>query len=309
MDYMDRLTLLSTFALVAETGSFTKAADQLRLTQSQVSKMVKRLEEELRCTLLLRTTRSLRMTNEGERLVSYAKTITDSYTSALDDIGGSKAELSGCIRVLTSDCTGRTLFVKNAAAFIQRNPLVQIDHVVRDRFVNLVENQVDVALWIGGLPDSTYRSKRVGLMRCITVAAPSYLEKWGVPKTPSDLSFHNCIIFSKLDGLGSGQNNTWHYSDKTGSSVFVTVNGRYSVDNASLAWEAALLGLGIYQGPKHLLADDILAGRLVEVLPHYTLDHFPIYLIYPAQNYMPRRLRVFIDFLAQEFNKNQCIAE
>lgn len=307
---MDRITLLSAFVMVAEKGSFSKAAMHLRVTQSQVSKMVKRLEEELNCTLFIRTTRALTLTDEGERLVLHAKTISDSYTHALEDIGGSEAELRGTIRVLTSDCTGRTLFIQSATKFLEQHPRVHIDHVVRDICVNLVEQQIDIAVSIGPLPDSSYRTKRVGLMRCITVAAPSYLKKHGTPKTPQDLQLHDCITFSKLGAyLGNDNQSIWSYLDSKGKALPIEVTGRYNVDNSSLAWEAALLGLGIYQGPNHLLADDIQAGRLVEILPHYKLESFPIHLIYPAQGYMPQRLRAFIDFFTQELSLNPWIAE
>lgn len=300
---MDRITLLSAFVLVSEMGSFSKAASQLRLTQSQVSKMIQRLEEELHCTLFIRTTRSLKLTEEGERFVTHAKVISDNYASALEEVHGNKAEPKGCLRVLTSDCTGRTLFIHHAANFLARYPMMRIDHVVRDTFTNLVENQIDVALCVGALPDSSYRTKHLGEVSYMTVAAPAYLKTRGIPETPQALQQHDCIIFSKLvSSPAMGGSNTWHYTDNMGKPVSIEVNGRYSVDNSSLAWRASLLGLGVFQGPKHLLAEDVKAGRLVEILAGYKMESFPVQLIYPAQTYMPLRLRSFIDFFVSEFN-------
>lgn len=306
---MDRLTLIKTFVLVAEKGSFSGVATLLNLTQSQVSKMIKRLEDDLRVTLFTRTTRQIALTDEGQRFLVHARAIQERFEQAQEDLGGNKAEPKGKLRILTSDGTGRTVFLEVLEKFLIRYPFIQVEHIVSDRFLSLAENQIDVALWIGELKDASYKAKRVGLARRVTVAAPSYLAQRGVPATPEDLLQHDCIGFLPLSSYtGLGQKMIWLYEDSKSQKHEIEITGRYAADNSSMVREATLKGLGVYQGPNYLFSDDVRSGRLVEILKDYSFDPFPIHLIYTAQDFLPLRLRVFMDFLAHEFSLNPVVA-
>jgi DNA-binding transcriptional LysR family regulator len=306
---MDRLTLIKTFVLVAEKGSFSGVGAFLNLTQSQVSKMIRRLEDDLRVTLFTRTTRQIALTDEGQRFLSHARAILERFEQAQEDIVGNRAEPKGKLRMLTSDGTGRTVFLQVLEKFLARYPSIQVEHIVSDKFLSLAENQIDVALWIGELRDASYKARRVGLARRVSVAAPSYLAQHGEPKTPEDLLQHDCIGFLPLSSYtGLGQKMIWLYKDTSEQRHEIEISGRYAADNSSMVREATLRGLGIYQGPNYLFAEDVKAGRLTEILKDYSIDPFPIHLIYTAQDFLPLRLRVFMDFCAHEFSLNPVVA-
>ena len=140
------------------------------------------------------------------------------------------------------------------------------------------------------------------------MAAPKYLEKYGTPTKPEDLSLHNCIIFTRLaDYTGTG--NAWEYCDPpTGNSITIAVSGNYSSDNSSTVRQMTLAGIGIYHGPNWLFGDDVAQGNLREILVGYQMLPFPIYLLHPSAGYVPLRLKVLMDYLAHEFRLNPWVA-
>ncbi len=307
---MDQLERLKLFVLVTEAGNFSVAAKSLNLAQSQVSKAVKALEEEFRVTLFNRTTRKISLTDEGARLLAHAKGIVERYTVAEEDVRGEQAEPRGTLRILTSDGTGRAVFMPYVAAFLKRYPLLKIDHVMTDRFIDLAENNIDVALWISELKDSAYKARRIGLARRVTVATPAYLKRKGRPRTPLDLAAHECICFSRLgEYTHHGICNHWVYRDKDGIDVRVTVSGRFATDNSSLVRDAVLQHLGIYHGPNYVFREDLEIGRVVMILEDYELQPWPIYVIYPSMAFLPTRLRVMIDFLADGFSRDPWVKD
>lgn len=307
---MDRFTLIKTFVLVAEKGSFSGVATLLNLTQSQVSKMVKRLEDDLRVALFNRTTRKISLTEEGQRFLVHAREILDRFEQAQEDLSSHKGEPKGKLRVLTSDGTGRTVFLDVLEKFLIRYPFIQIHHIMSDKFINITEHQIDVALWLGEIKDTSYKARKIGLARRISVAAPAYLKERGTPKKPEDIYHHDCIVFSGLsDFTGLGQKMIWRYQCPHSARIFdIEVTGRYTTDNTSIVRDAAIKGLGIYQGPDYLFTEYLKEGRLVEILKEYSFEPFPMHFIYNAQGYVPSRLRVFMDFFAHEFSLNPVVA-
>ena len=307
---MDRLERLKLFVLVTEAGNFSAAGKTANLAQAQISKAVKALEEEFRVTLFNRTTRNVSLTDEGARLLAHAKGILERYTVAEEDVRGEKTEPRGTLRILTSDGTGRVVFMPYVAAFLKRYPLLTLDHMMTDRFIDLVENGLDAALWIGELKDSAYKARRIGLARRVTVASTAYVKRKGTPRTPLDLTMHDCIIFSRLaEYTHDGIKNRWVYCGKDGPDVSVEVSGRFLTDNSSLVRDAVLQDLGIYQGPNYVFAEDLNAGRVVTILEEYELPPWPIHILYPATAFLPTRVRVFIDFLADAFSRNPWVQD
>ncbi len=306
---MDRLMLMKTFIQVVESGSFSAAANALGSTQSHISKMIRMLEIQLNTTLFMRTTRSLTLTEEAHRLLPHAKTLIEGYNTALESVNGTQTEPKGHIRFLTSDGLGRMLFLPYLSGFFSRFPHITIEHIVTDRKVDLVENNIDLALRMGDLKDSTYKAKYIGLARRVTVASPEYIMKHGMPKTPQDLSHHNCIAFTRLSEY-TGKGQAWEYHDsKTGENIRIPVSGRYSSDNSSTVRQAALSGLGIYQGPNWMFGEDTAKGHLMEILQDYQMDPFPIYLLHPLMDYLPLRLKALSDYLAHEFSLNPWVSK
>jgi|SRR5215831_11780746 len=307
---MDRLDRLKLFVLVSEAGHFSAAGKTLNLAQSQVSKAVKSLEEEFHTALFKRSTRKISLTEEGARLLAHAKTILERYGLAEDDVQGKQAEPRGTLRFQTTDATGRLVFMPYVGEFLKRYPLLTLDHVMTDRFVDLVENGFDAALCIGELKDSMYKARRIGLAHRVTVASPAYLKKRGRPQTPDDLVKHDCIIFTRLrEYTHGGIRNLWIYRDKDGGKKVVEVSGRFQSDNSSLMRDAVLQHLGIYHGPTYVFADDLKRGRVVTILQDYEIQPWPIHVIYPAMGFLPTRVRVLIDFLAEKFSRNPWVKD
>src|SRR5437879_453199 len=158
---IDRLERLRLFVFVTETGNFSAAAKALNLAQSQVSKAIRALEEEFRVTLFNRTTRKISLTDEGARLLAHCKEIIERYNVAEEDVRGKRTEPHGTLRILTSDGTGRAVFMPYVAGFLKRYPLLKIDHVMTDRFIDLHQNAIDAALGISDLNDSRYKARRL----------------------------------------------------------------------------------------------------------------------------------------------------
>ena len=305
---MDRITLMQTFVQVAESGSFSAAADALRTTQSSVSKLIRALEGLLNTSLFTRTTRKITLTEEAVRLLPHAKALVERYAAAMEATTGTRAEPRGHIRFLTSDGLGRMLFLPYLSGFLSRYPHITVEHIVTDRKIDLVENNIELALRMGDLKDSSTKAKRIGLTRRVTVASPDYLKARGTPKTPQDLAEHNCIMFTRLSEY-TGKGDAWNYRDpKTQRDIAMAVSGNYASDNSSTVRQAALAGVGIYQGPSWLFGEDIAQGHLKEILSRYEMEPFPIYLIHPAADYLPQRLRVLMDYLAHEFSLNPWVA-
>ena len=305
---MDRLTLMQAFVQVAESGSFSAAADSLRTTQSSVSKLIRALEGQLNTSLFTRTTRKITLTEEAQRLLPHAKALLERYAAAIEATNGSGAEPRGHIRFLTSDGLGRMLFLPYLPRFLARFPHITVEHIVTDRKIDLVENNIDLALRMGDLKDSSYKAKRIGLTRRVTVASPDYLKAHGTPKKPEDLLHHNGILFTRLAEY-TGKGDAWNYRDPTsGKNTSITVSGNYASDNSSTVKLAVLSGIGVYQGPNWLFGEDVAGGNLKEILSDYEMEPFPIYLIHPAADYLPQRLRVLMDYLAHEFSLNPWVA-
>lgn len=306
---MDRIHLMNAFVHVCETGSFSSAAKLLGVGQSVVSKMIKALELEMKATLFTRTTRKITLTQEGVRLLPHAKAISERFQMAEEDIHSREREPKGRIRVLTSDGTGRTLFIHYLSQFLRRYPHIQIDHIMNDKMIDLVENDIDVAFRLGVLHDSAYKARKIGLARRVTVVSPDYLKDRAAPIHPKDLTHHNCIIFSQLNEYtGQRLKNSWVYQDAKGESIEVSVSGNYTADNTSIVRDAALKAIGIYQGPNYLFGDDLQSGRLVQVLPDFEISPFPIHLLYPHRDFIPSRLKIFMDFFAYEFSLNSWVS-
>jgi len=242
-------------------------------------------------------------------LLPHARLLMDRYREAVESVHDERVEPRGHIRFLTSDGLGRTLFLPYLPNFLTRYPRISIEHIVTDRKIDLVENNIDLALRMGELKDSSYKARRIGLARRVTVAAPGYLEAHGVPKQPQDLMHHNCIRFTRISEY-TGTSDSWLFRHrKTGKILSIAVNGSYASDNSSTVKQAALLGVGIYQGPNWLFGEEVAAGTMVEILSDYEIDPYPIYLIYPPADYLPLRLKTMMDYLANEFSRNPWVGD
>lgn len=283
------------FVRVVDAGSFTRAAEQLRLSRPVVSKYVSRLEDRLGVRLLNRTTRRLSLTEAGRIFHQRSQ-------RGLQDIEQAEAEVSslqenprGVLRLNTPMSFGILHIAPMLPEFQARYPDVSIDMNLDDRQVDVIEEGFDVSLRIAELPDSSLVARRLAPCRHAVVAAPAYLERHGTPRTPEDLRDHNIITFSYQASMDD-----WHFVAPDKRPVSVAVSGALQVNNSLALREALLAGAGIMRTPTFVVGRDIQAGRLVPLLGKYQALEISIFLVYPQRRHLSPKVRAFVDFMAEK---------
>ncbi len=295
---MDNLTDVAVFVRVVERGSFTLAADDLALSRAVVSKYLSRLEERLGARLLHRTTRRLSLTEAGAALFEASRGALERIEEAEAAVAQFQAEPRGRLRVSAPMSFGILHLGPAIADFARANPKVTLDMRLDDRFVNLVEEGIDVAVRIGVLTDSSLVARKLASTRAIACAAPSYLAEFGEPETPEDLAGHNCLVYSYLSTA-----NVWRFTAPDGRELPVAINGSFRVNNGIVLAEAAVAGHGILMTPSFYVAPLVRDGRLKQILAPYKLKELGIYAVYPQSGHVPPKVRAFVDFLVQRFGR------
>ncbi len=240
---MDRLTAMTAFIRCVERGSFSAVAREMNTTQPTVSKLIASLERRLAGKLFARSTRQLALTAEGQHFYEQCRTIVDAVESAEASFKTGREEIAGILHVATSVGFGRTQVMSRMRAFMRRYPLLRIDLQLNDRFIDLVEEGIDVAFRIGELKESNLIARRIGTTFRVTAAAPAYFKLRGEPSTPEDLSTHNCILYT---GLATA--NHWPYS-RGGRDRSVRVSGNFQSNSSEAVRAATLSGIGIALSP------------------------------------------------------------
>lgn len=292
---MEHLSDLAVFARVVELSSFSATAETLHLSKSAVSKQVARLERRLGAQLLQRTTRKLSLTETGRIVYSHAQRVLSEAEAAEAAVQNLQAAPRGLLRVNLPMSFGLAYVAPLIPDILTRYPELQIDLTFNDRRVDLLEEDVDVAIRIGGLADSTLTARRLAPARFITCAAEAYLRKAGVPLHPTDLPQHECLVYTYLP-----EAQVWRY-EGAGGPWAIKVSGRLHANNGDALRNAALAGHGLVRSPSFIVGPDVAAKRLVPVLEAYEPPPFGIHAVYPAQRYLTPKLRAFIDFLAERF--------
>jgi DNA-binding transcriptional LysR family regulator len=287
------LNEIAVFARVVELGSFTRAAEQLGVPKSSVSRAVARLEERLGVRLLARSTRALRLTDAG---VAYHERVTAAL-GLIDDAEHEVSHLQGAprgtLRITAPYDIGVGFLAEITARFTARHPDVRVESVLTGRTVDLIAEGFDLALRAGQLRDSSLIARKIGAMEGRLFAAPAYLAARGTPATPEDLGHHGCVLFRPQNGKAR-----WPLEGPSGK-VTVEVSGPIGADDLSFVRAATLAGGGIALLPWFLCAPDVAAGRLQRVLPAYEQTGVALYVVHPPGEHLPRRVAVFRDFLIQ----------
>lgn len=283
------------FVKVVETGSFTKAAGVLGMTKSTVSFKVAQLEERLHCLLLHRTTRSLRLTTDGELFFKTCSRALSEIDSARAVVGSKHAKPEGPLRVSVPTALGIHLLPNFVAGFSTRYPGIKLKIIVTNRFVDFVEDGIDVAIRAGGLKDSSLVARRIGTSHFSLFASPKYLKRRGEPKSPEDLLKYECLSFAPI-----GTN--WSLIRKA-KTVDVQVDDRIVVDDITLLKELALNGSGIALIPAFAGREEIAKGKLLQVLPQWHAHATGIFAVTSPQRHQHNRVRVFVDEIVKAFAK------
>jgi len=292
---MDRLEAMRAYARVVASGSYADAARQLGLTRSAVSKAVTELERHLAVRLLDRTTRRVTPTEAGrayhERVVAILADIeeTESAVSRLHD------EPKGLLRVNAPMSFGMLYLSPAIAEFMTAYPDLRIEAIMNDRFIDPLEEGVDVTIRIGVLQDSSLIARKLAPARRVLVASPDYLERHGIPRTPQDLVNHRALYFGHASGP-----QRWQLK-AGGEIVSVPVTTALSSNNGDVLRAAAVHGNGITLLPTFLVGPDIAAGRLAVVLPDHPPVGLGIFALYAPNRFLAAKTRLFVDFLAARF--------
>jgi DNA-binding transcriptional LysR family regulator len=283
---------LSVLVAVVESGSFTRAADLLGLSASGVSRAVSRLEERVGVRLLDRSTRALRLTDEGERFYSLAAPHLDAIVDAASVVGGSSKGVRGKLRASVNQIIAQTVLGPKMAEFVARFPNLNLELVPPDEAGDLISSGIDVAIRFGPQVQSTMSSRLLLETRVLTVAAPAYLEKHGRPAVPSDLERHACIQFP--DPL-TGNPFDWEFR-RAGQVLPVASSGPLLMTDVATMIASCVAGAGIAQVLAISVQQHLASGQLVELFPDWPDETFPLYAVRPSRRLPPMKVAAFVDF-------------
>jgi len=291
----DFVALCRTFVRVAEAGSFTAAALDRGAAQPTVSRRIARLEEHLGTLLIRRTTRAHTLTDDGRRFLDAARTVLDAVAAAEAAVGRRAAAPSGTVRLACPVVLGRLHVLPRLPLFLARHPGVAVDLLMSDGFADLVEQGIDLAIRVGEIDDPGLIARRIGTTRRVAVAAPGYLAARGEPADPRDLAGHDCVVYSRL-----ATGDVWEFTGPDGP-IRVPIRGRIRVDNSEGVREAVLAGLGIGLMPQWHFPGGPEAAGLRVVLRAFTPAALPTHAVYATRRFVPAKVRVLLDFLAEAF--------
>lgn len=290
---MDRIQAMATFLAVVETGGFASAARRLNMSPSVVTRAVSELEERLGVRLLIRTTRSVRVTEAGMRYAESCRKILVDFEEAESAAAGAHALARGQLTVTSSVNFGCMYVSQIARDYLTLFPEVEINCLFLDRMVNLVDEGVDVAIRIGELPNSSLRAIKVGQVREILCASPNYLRQRGTPKRPEDLSQHVVIA-----ATGVTPTSDWRFRDGDKSAT-IRLQPRFTTTMNEAAAECAVAGFGITRLPLFQIAQEVKEGALSLVLEDFERPAVPIHVVHREGRHVTRKVRAFIDMAVE----------
>jgi DNA-binding transcriptional LysR family regulator len=291
---MDRITGVQLFVRIVETGSFSRASADLGVTQPTATKHVAALEAKLGARLLNRNTRGVSATEIGALYYEKCKAIQRELEEADNLAALLQSKVGGVLRISTSVAFGRRVVTPLALAFMRAHPEVSIDLGFDDRYVNLVEQGVDVALRMGRLADSSLGARYLGLNPWLVAGAPGYLAQAGTPQTPADLAGHACLVYSSVQG-----DDRWQFTDPAGERQSMPVQGPLRSNNLSAVLAAARAGHGLAALPWYVARESLADGSIRPVLERYALPVQELHAVFPSPKLVPSKVAAFIAFLQQ----------
>ncbi len=289
----DRLQELTAFVRAGETGSFSRVARELGLSQPSISRMVASLEARLGVKLLLRTTRLVTLTDAGRTFLDRARQILGDLDDAENAARGLDS-LRGRLRVALSGAFGIREVIPRLPGFMAQHPKLSVDLMISDRTEDLITEGADMALRLGPLANSGFGARLLGKAPRLAVASPAYLARRGTPQTPADLARHDCILGPGLSGRRG-----WNFQ-RAGRAISVTVEGPVKVASADGVVACAKAGLGIALASRWMCRAELEGGELVAILSNYQLDGVELHAVYPGGPRPSVKVRAFSDYLAAE---------
>jgi DNA-binding transcriptional LysR family regulator len=289
---MDRVAAVALFIRIVETGSFSKAAAEFGITQPTATKAVAAMEARLGARLLHRTTRGVSPTEIGALYYDRCKSIAHEIEAADNLATLMQSGVGGTLRVSTSVAFGRRVLVPLALRYMHEHPQVAVDLAFEDRYVNLVEQGVDLAVRMGRLADSSLGARYLGTNPWLMVAAPTYLKARGTPRRATDLTEHACLVYSSVQG-----DDRWTLTSPQGGEASVPVAGPLRSNNLSALLAAARAGFGLAILPHYVARDSLADGSVVPVMEDHGLPAQEVHAVFPSPKLVPSKVTSFIGFL------------
>jgi len=299
---MNKLEAMSTFVRVVERGSFSAVARELQSSQPNISKLIRALELSLGGRLFARSTRRLSLTDEGQRYYAECRQILAAVDAAEHSFKSGQEEIAGPLCVGASVSFGRTWLAPRLRAFLEQHRGIQIHLQLNDKNEDLLGEGIDVAFRFGALHDSSLVARRVGDMPRALYASPAYVAQHGAPRTPAELTAHNCLVFTLLP-----TRNAWTFAQPQGKqrkgqrgnergSTTVAVQGNATSNSSEAIREMVLAGMGISLSPAWQFADDLAQGRVVQLLPDYVAPALAIHAVFSGHR-QSARVAAFVDYI------------
>ena len=302
---MDRWTEIELFVQVAETGSLSRAAELLALSNAAASRYLSGMEQRLGARLVERNTRRLYLTDTGQEFFQKAKAILADLKDAEAAVNATSLNPSGVLRISASLSFSLHHVAPLLKHYTERYPNVTVHIEAANRYLDIIDNNIDVAIRTREVePDSNITIRRLAETRRVLAASPGYLKQHGTPKTPQDLQKHKVLVYTYANK--PNELRFTHPDPKAAiQTTTIQVKGLLESNDGQVLRTAALDGLGILVQPIYIVYDDIAAGRLVPVLEDWDLPRLTINLAYPSRKHLSAKVRTFIDFVVEHFNEMQ----
>jgi LysR family transcriptional regulator for bpeEF and oprC len=295
---MEDFAAISTFVRVVEAKSFAAAAAQLGMTPSGVSRAVSRLEERLGARLLFRSTRSLRLTDDGAAFHARCKDILADLAEATEALGYANRKPTGKLRVGVSMAVGRAALIPRLAEFERRYPDIRLELSMTDIPTDLNEEGIDCAIRVGELEDSSHIARKIGYLHNVVCASPDYLRQFGAPQSIEDLKHHRCINYV----YPNGRPRQWQFNTPSGQ-VAVDIEAHLLINDGESVIQAAAAGLGVIQAP-HMMAACLLSKGMLElVMTDTSSTGKPVWIVYPQKKHLSARVQAFIEWVRELFER------
>ena len=299
---MDRLSAMSIFIRVVDTGSFSKVAKSIGVGQPAISKQIRALEAHLGAQLLRRTSRTVVLTEAGRDFYDAAAQILRDVEAVEERIGRGQIAPSGLVRATVTPVFGRLYLVPRLPDFYRVYPGLTVELITTDRLPNFLEESVDVAIFHGPLSDCSLVARKIGQSRSVTVASPDYLQSKGEPTSMEQLVDHACITYAP-----QGTPRAWTFAGDKGPVVYQPV-GSFRTNDADHIRAAVLAGLGITHAPGWLFASELSSGAVKRVLTDYDTPDIAISVVRPSGRFLPNKVQAFVDFVSRVLAEEPSLA-
>lgn len=295
---------LHLFLEVMHLHSFTDVANQQGIAPSSVSRTIANLEKELGFRLFQRSTRKLEATEAGLIYFERISPVIEELEAARQIAADLNEEPKGVLRVTASTVYGQTEIAPLLPELAKKYPLLTIELLLTDAYLDLIEERVDVAIRLGSLQDSSYIARLINPIQFVICASPDYIDKQGAPTKPEEVSKHNCLIFPR-----AGHSNSWLFKDENQVVHEAHIHGQCTITNSNAIKQCTVMGMGLALLPDWLVNNDIRDGALIRLYGDYSVTATDydsgIYVLYPSKEYMPLKTRTFIEYLLQNMQHEQ----